>query len=242
MLDLVLEKSPRFLHANLKRCKANIELKANTATGDDPSNAIALDGVFRIMNTGSGSDCVITAQGNTGETAITVTAPSEIKVTLKADATMKVAFAEGELKTDTGIVWEKEDGTADDAPAAASLKPAGLTAAVEQDLDEEGNPMGPHTLRLTRAGEAATAKACRMDVTFLGAKVATGCGRDRNCNGPFTINPVGEIHADAVCGWDRVHDLKPNPTHFRIRGVNSHAKVYTLGVADNTHTANTSGE
>jgi hypothetical protein len=52
------------------------------------------------------------------------------------------------------------------------------------------------------------------------------------CKGPFRLDPVGEVHIDAVCSWRRPNCLKPNPTHLRIRAMNPHKKVRTLGVPD----------
>lgn len=215
MLDLVLEKNARFKHATLENCKAEIEFaKASESPKLDPVKAT---GVFSLVNSGNAIDAVITARGNLNRDA--TTEPKDIKVTLQADATITVSFAEGETKVDTGIVWEK-DGAADEAPT--TIKPKGMKAVVEQD-----DAQHPFTLRLTRTDGS---KAARIEVTFPGVEVATGCGRDENCNGPLTIKGVGEAHVDALCNWEKASGLKSNPTHLRIRTVNPHEKIYSIGV------------
>lgn len=215
MLDLVLEKNARFKHATLENCKAAIEF---AKASDSPKlDAVTATGVFSLVNSGNAVDAVITARGDLHRDA--TVEPKDVKVMLTADATIKVSFAEGETKVDTGIVWEK-DGAADEAPTA--IKPEGMKAVVEQD-----DAKHPFTLRLTRTDGS---KAARIDVTFTGVEVATGCGRDENCNGPLTIKGVGEAHVDALCNWEKASGLKSNPTHLRIRTVNPHEKIYSIGV------------
>ena len=216
MLDLVLEKNARFKHATLKNCKAEIEF-APEQKSPSASPAVKATGVFSLVNSGNAIDAVITARGDLHRDA--TTEPKDIKVTLTADATIKVSFAEGETKVDTGIVWEK-DGAADGAPT--TIKPEGMKAVAEQD-----DAKHPFTLRLTRTDGS---KAERLDVTLVGVEVATGCGRDENCNGPLTIKGVGEAHVDALCNWEKSSGLKSNPTHLRIHTVNPHEKIYSIGV------------
>ena len=216
MLDLVLEKNARFKHATLENCKAAIEF-APERKEEPKASAVTATGVFSLVNSGNAVDAVITARGNLHRDA--TTEPKDIKVTLTADATIKVSFAEGETKVDTGIVWEK-DGAADIEPTA--INPEGMKAAVEQD-----DAQHPFTLRLTRTDGS---KAERLDVTLVGVEVATGCGRDENCNGPLTIKGVGEAHVDALCNWEKASGLKSNPTHLRIHTVNPHEKIYSIGV------------
>ena len=216
MLDLVLEKNARFKHATLENCKASIEL-APKKTEEPKAEAVTATGVFSLVSSGNAVDAVITARGNLHRDA--TTEPKDIKVTLKADATIKVSFAKGETKVDTGIVWEK-DGAADEAPT--KIKPEGMKAVAEQD-----DAQHPFTLRLTRTDGS---KAERLDVTLVGVEVATGCGRDENCNGPLTIKGVGEAHVDALCNWEKASGLKSNPTHLRIHTVNPHEKIYSIGV------------
>ena len=214
MLDLVLEKNARFKHATLGNCKAEIVFVPEK-TEEPKLDAVKAAGVFSLVNSGNAVDVAITARGDLHRDA--TTEPKDIKVTLTADATITVAFAEGETKVDTGIVWEK-DGTADTAPT--TVKPEGMKAVVEQD-----DAKHPFTLRLTRTD---VSKAARIEVTFPGVEVATGCGRDENCNGPLTIKGVGEAHVDALCNWEKASGLKSNPTHLRIRTVNPHEKIYSL--------------
>ncbi len=243
MLKLKLTKDKRFMHDALSNCKVEIEFApasadyapANPGTPDlettDPNYvaptdqvgtaAVKAEGVFRIMDTGAGSDCVITARGElSGEEPLEVADPSAIKATLTADAVKRISFAKGVALVDTKIPW-----------AADEALPTVVGAAPGRSSN--------NTLTLTREHDDV---ACVMDIVFEGVTVATGRGDDPNCNGKFWINQVGEVHIDAVCNWARCSGLKPNPTHFRIRGVNSHAKIFTLGVKDATHTANTSGE
>ena len=216
MLGLVLEKNARFKHATLKNCKAEIEF-APEQKSPSASPAVKATGVFSLVSSGNAVDAAITARGDLHRDA--TTEPKDIKVMLTADATITVAFAEGETKVDTGIVWEK-DGAADEAPT--KVKPEGMKAVVEQD-----DAQHPFTLRLTRTDGS---KAARIEVTFQGVEVATGCGRDENCNGPLTIKGVGEAHVDALCNWEKSSGLKSNPTHLRIRTVNPHEKIYSIGV------------
>ena len=214
MLDLVLEKNARFKHATLGNCKAEIEFSPEQKSPTE-SPAVKATGVFSLVNSGNAVDAVITARGDLHRDA--TTEPKDIKVTLTADATITVAFAEGETEVDTGIVWEK-DGAADESPTA--VKPEGMKAVAKQD-----DAQHPFTLRLTRTDGS---KAARIDVTFPGVEVATGCGRDENCNGPLTIKGVGEAHVDALCNWEKASGLKSNPTHLRIRTVNPHEKIYSI--------------
>ena len=216
MLDLVLEKKTGLKHATLENCKAEIEL-APEKTEEPKAKAVKATGVFSLVSSGNAVDAAITARGDLHRDAITE--PKGIKVTLTADATIKVSFAEGETKVDTGIVWDK-DGAADEAPT--TIKPKGMKAEVIQD-----DAKHPFTLRLTRTDGS---KAERLDVTLVGVEVATGCGRDENCNGPLTIKGVGEAHVDALCNWEKASGLKSNPTHLRISTVNPHEKIYSIGV------------
>lgn len=217
MLDLVLEKNARFKHATLGNCKAAIEFSPEQKS-PSASPAVTATGVFSLVNSGNAVDAVITARGDLHRDA--TTEPKDIKVTLTADATITVSFAEGETEVDTGIVWENGEGGADTEPT--TVKPEGMKAVVKQDGAQH-----PHTLRLTRTDGS---KAARIDVTFPGVEVATGCGRDENFNGPLTIKGVGEAHVDALCNWEKASGLKSNPTHLRIRTVNPHEKIYTIGV------------
>ena len=216
MLDLVLEKKTGLKHATLENCKAEIEF-APEKTEEPKAKAVKATGVFSLVSSGNAVDAAITARGDLHRDAITE--PKGIKVTLTADATIKVSFAEGETKVDTGIVWEK-DGAADITPT--TIKPEGMKAEVIQD-----DAKHPFTLRLTRTDGS---KAERLDVTLVGVEVATGCGRDENCNGPLTIKGVGEAHVDALCNWEKANGLKSNPTHLRIHTVNPHEKIYSIGV------------
>lgn len=214
MLDLVLEKKTGLSHATLGNCKAEIEL---APASDSPKlDPVTATGVFSLVDSGNAVDAAITARVDINREA--TVEPKDIKVTLKADATITVAFAEGETVVDTGIVCEK-DGAAGKAP---TIKPDSITPTVEQDGVGK-----PHTLRLTRTDGS---KAARLEVTLLDVEVATGCGRDNNCDGPLTIKKVGEAHIDALCNWEKASGLKPNPTHLRIRTVNLHEKIYTIGV------------
>jgi hypothetical protein len=224
MLDLKLHPDARFMHEALTNCKATVELAPETGTA-----AIALKGVFRIMNTGNAADCVITARGElNGEDPIEVEEPSAIKATLTANFKRTVKFVNG--SADTGIVLP--DGTTDEFTGKVKV------AGADPELAAKDNGEGAPKTLLVNVADLKD----KEEVEFIGMTVATGEGRDPNCNGPFMINQVGEVHLDAVCGWARYRDLKPNPTHLRIRGVNSHAKIYTLGVKDATHTAHTCGE
>ena len=216
MLDLVLEKNARFKHATLGNCKAEIVFVPEK-TEEPKAEAVKATGVFSLVNSGNAVDVAITARGDLHRDA--TTEPKDIKVTLTADATITVAFAEGETEVDTGIVWEK-DGAADTEPT--TVKPEGMKAVVKQDGVNH-----PNTLRLTRTDGS---KAARIDVTFPDVEVATGCGRDENCNGPLTIKGVGEAHVDALCNWEKASGLKSNPTHLRISTVNPHEKIYTIGI------------
>lgn len=211
MLDLVLEKKTGLNHATLGNCKAEIEL-APEQKSPSPSPAVKATGVFSLVNSGNAVDVAITARGDLHRDA--TTEPKDIKVTLTADATITVAFAEGETKVDTGIVCEGGAGT------APSVKPESIKTTVEQDGVGK-----PHTLRLTRTDGS---KAARLEVTLLGVEVATGCGRDNHCDGPLTIKGVGEAHIDALCNWEKTSGLKDNPTHFRISTVNPHEKIYSI--------------
>ena len=213
MLDLVLEKKTGLRHATLGNCKAEIEL---APASDSPKlDPVTATGVFSLVNSGNAVDVAITARGDLNRDA--TTEPKDIKVTLKADATITVAFAEGETVVDTGIVCENGAGGAGKAP---TVKPDSITPNVEQDGVGK-----PHTLRLTRTDAS---KAARIAVTLLDVEVATGCGRDNNCDGPLTIKKVGEAHIDALCNWEKASGLKDNPTHLRISTVNPHEKIYSL--------------
>lgn len=216
MLDLVLEKKTGLKHATLENCKAEIEF-APEKTEEPKAKAVKATGVFSLVNSGNAVDVAITAHGDLHRDA--TTEPKDIKVTLKADATIKVSFAEGETEVDTGIVWEDEKGTQLQPP---KVKPEGMKPAPKKDEGEHH-----FTLRLTRTDGS---KAERLDVTLIGVEVATGCGRDENCNGPLTIKGVGEAHVDALCNWEKSSGLKSNPTHLRIRTVNPHEKIYSIGV------------
>lgn len=269
MLDLKLHPDVRFMHEALTNCKATIELAAasddyapaveevsHPATAEDVTNGLAtaegetvvdtpatpqvgdaaveLKGVFRIMNTGNAADCVITARGELdGEEPLQVAEPAAIKATLTANFKRKVTFTGGQA--DTGIVLP--DGTTTDFTDKVKVAGADPDELVAIDHGEGA----PKSLGI-KVATLGTEKPADAEAEFVGMTVATGEGRDPNCNGPFMINQVGEVHLDAVCGWARYRGLKPNPTHLRIRGVNSHAKIYTLGVKDNTHTAHTCGE
>ena len=213
MLDLVLEKKTGLSHATLGNCKAEIEL---APASDSPKlDPVKATGVFSLVNSGNAVDVAITARGDLHRDA--TTEPKDIKVTLTADATITVAFAEGETKVDTGIVCENGEGGVGTAP---SVKPESIKTTVEQD-----DAKHPFTLRLTRTDGS---KAARIPVTLLGIEVAKGCGRDTNCDGPLTIKKVGEAHIDALCNWEKASGLKSNPTHFRISTVNPHEKIYSL--------------
>ena len=213
MLDLVLEKKTGLNHATLGNCKAEIEL---APASDSPKlDAVKATGVFSLVNSGNAVDVAITARGDLNREA--TTEPKDIKVTLTADATITVAFAEGETEVDTGIICEDGKGGAGVAP---SVKPEGMKATSKQ------NGAGhPFTLHLARTD---VSKAARIQVTLLGIEVAKGCGRDTNCDGPLTIKKVGEAHVDALCNWEKASGLKANPTHFRISTVNAHEKIYSL--------------
>ena len=213
MLDLVLEKKTGLSHATLGNCKAEIEL-APAQKSPSESPAVKATGVFSLVNSGNAVDVAITARGDLHRDA--TTEPKDIKVTLTADATITVAFAEGETEVDTGIVWEGETGTQLQPP---KVKPEGMKAEPKKDENH------PFTLRLTRTDGS---KAARLEVTLLDVEVATGCGRDTNCDGPLTIKKVGEAHIDALCNWEKASGLKANPTHFRISTVNAHEKIYSL--------------
>ena len=213
MLDLVLEKKTGLSHATLGNCKAEIVL-APEKTEEPKVQAVKATGVFSLVNSGNAVDVAITARGDLHRDA--TTEPKDVKVTLKADATITVAFAEGETEVDTGIVWEDDKGTQLDPP---TVKPEGINAQPKQGESKR------FTLRLIRTDGS---KAARIPVTLLGVEVATGCGRDSNCDGPLTIKKVGEAHVDALCNWERASDLKANPTHFRISTVNAHEKIYSL--------------
>lgn len=215
MLDLVLEKKAGLRGADLKNCRAEIELAPSSS--DPVLEAVTAEGVFSLVNSGNAVDAAITARGVIGREA--AVEPKDIKVKLTADATIKVSFAEGETVVDTGIIWEDGAGGAGKSP---SVKPDSITATAEQD-----DAKHPFTLRLTRKDAS---KAARLEVTLLDVEVATGCGRDNNCNGPLTIKAVGEAHVDALCHWESASGLKANPTHFRISTVNPHEKIYTIGV------------
>ena len=212
MLDLVLEKKTGLSHATLGNCKAEIVL--SPASESPKLEEVKATGVFSLVDSGNAVDAAITARVDLNREA--TTEPKDIKVTLKADATITVAFAEGETVVDTGIVWEDEKGTAAKEP---SVKPDSITASAQQDENKR------FTLRLTRTDGS---KATRLEVTLLGVEVATGCGRDNNCDGPLTIKKVGEAHIDALCNWEKASGLKANPTHFRISTVNTHEKIYSL--------------
>lgn len=213
MLDLVLEKKAGLRGADLKNCIAKIELAPATET--PKAEAVTAAGVFSLVNSGNAVDAAITARGVIGREA--AVEPKDIKVTLTADATIKVSFAEGETEVDTGIIWDNGKGAGADAP---SVKPDSITPSAKQD-----DAKHPFTLRLTRTDGS---KAAKLEVTLLGVEVATGCGRDNNCNGPLTIKAVGEAHVDALCHWESVSGLKANPTHFRISTVNPHEKIYSI--------------
>lgn len=214
MLDLVLEKKTGFSHATLGNCKAEIELSPEQKS-PSPSPAVKATGVFSLVNSGNAVNVAITARGDLHRDA--TTEPKDVKVTLKADATIKVSFAEGETEVDTGIVCENGEGGAGTAP---SVKPESIKTAVKQD-----DAQHPFTLRLTRTDGS---KAARLEVTLLDVEVATGCGRDNHCDGPLTIKGVGEAHIDALCNWEKASGLKANPTHFRISTVNTHEKIYSI--------------
>lgn len=212
MLDLVLEKKAGLRGADLKNCRAKIELAP--ASSDPVLEAVKVDGVFSLVNSGNSVDAAITARGVIDREA--AVEPKDIKVTLKADATIKVSFAEGETEVDTGIICENGEGVAGKEP---SVKPDSITPTVSQNENKR------FTIHLTRTDGS---KAARLEVTLLGVEVATGCGRDNNCDGPVTIKKVGEAHVDALCNWERTSDLKANPTHFRISTVSPHEKIYSI--------------
>ena len=214
MLDLVLEKKTGLRHATLENCKAAIVLAP--ASTEPKLEEVKASGVFSLVSSGNAVDAAITARCDLKREA--TTEPKDIKVTLTADATITVAFAEGEAEVDTGIIWENDEGSAG-APEP-SIKPEGMKATPKQ------NGAGhPFTLRLTRTDAS---KAARIPVTLVGIEVAKGCGRDTNCDGPLTIKKVGEAHIDALCNWEKASGLKANPTHFRISTVNTHEKIYSL--------------
>ena len=213
MLDLVLEKKAGLRGADLKNCRAKIELAP--ASSDPVLEAVKVAGVFSLVNSGNSVDAAITARGVIGREA--AVEPKDIKVTLTADATIKVSFAEGETVVDTGIICEDGKGSAGIAP---TVKPEGMKAEPKQGKNKR------FTLHLTRTDGS---KAAKLEVTLLGVEVATGCGRDNNCNGPVTIKAVGEAHVDALCHWESASGLKANPTHFRISTVNPHEKIYSIG-------------
>lgn len=212
MLDLVLEKKAGLRGADLKNCRAKIELAP--ASSDPVLEAVKVAGVFSLVNSGNAVDAAITARGVIGREA--AVEPKDIKVTLKADATIKVSFAEGETEVDTGIICENGEGAAGIPP---TVKPEGIKAQPKQGESKR------FTLHLSRTDGS---KAARIPVTLLGVEVATGCGRDSNCNGPVTIKKVGEAHVDALCHWESASGLKANPTHFRISTVNPHEKIYSI--------------
>ena len=213
MLDLVLEKKTGLSHATLGNCKAEIVL-APEQKSPSASPAVKANGVFSLVNSGNAVDVAITARGDLHRDA--TTEPKDIKVTLKADATIKVSFAEGETEVDTGIICENGEGGAGSAP---TVKPEGIKAQPKQGESKR------FTLHLSRTDGS---KAARLEVTLLDVEVATGCGRDSNCDGPLTIKKVGEAHVDALCNWESASGLKANPTHFRISTVNPHEKIYSL--------------
>ena len=213
MLDLVLEKTTGLRHATLENCKAEIVL---SPASDSPKlEEVKATGVFSLVDSGNAVDAAITARVDLNREA--TTEPKDIKVTLTADATITVAFAEGETEVDTGIIWENGKGAGADAP---SVKPDSITPSAKQT-----DAKHPFTLRLTRTDGS---KAARIQVTLLGIEVAKGCGRDTNCDGHLTIKKVGEAHVDALCNWEKASGLKANPTHFRISTVNAHEKIYSL--------------
>ena len=212
MLDLVLEKKAGLRGADLKNCRAKIELAP--ASSDPVLEAVNVAGVFSLVNSGNSVDAAITARGVIGREA--AVEPKDIKVKLTADATIKVSFAEGETEVDTGIICESAEGAAGIPP---TVKPEGIKAQPKQGESKR------FTLHLTRTDGS---KAAKLEVTLLGVEVATGCGRDNNCNGPVTIKKVGEAHVDALCHWESASGLKANPTHFRISTVNPHEKIYTI--------------
>ena len=212
MLDLVLEKKAGLRGADLKNCRAEIELAP--ASESPKVDAVTAAGVFSLVNSGNSVDAAITARGVIGREA--AVEPKDIKVTLTADATIKVSFAEGETEVDTGIICENGEGGAGVAP---SVKPEGMKAIPKQGKNKR------FTLHLTRTDGS---KAARLEVTLLNVEVATGCGRDNHCDGPLTIKAVGEAHVDALCHWESASGLKANPTHFRISTVNPHEKIYSI--------------
>lgn len=216
MLELKLTPDLRFLHDELKKCKAEIELKPNTAESGDPNNDVTAKGVFRLMDTGNAVDCVITASGCIKE-AIDVANPAAIKAKLTADFERTMVFTAGSC--DTGIPVKA------DASLKSKVKVNG-TSVTSGNINEEGDTV---VLTVTDLNGKAT-------VTFEGVEVASGVGEDLLCDGLFHIDPVGEVHIDAVCSYARPHDLKPNPTHMRIRAVDPHKKVITLGVNDGEYT------
>jgi hypothetical protein len=212
MLELKLTPDLRFLHDELKKCKAEIELKPNTAESGDP-NDVTAKGVFRLMDTGNAVDCVITASGCIEE-AIDVANPAVIKAKLTADFERTMVFTAGSC--DTGIPVKA------DASLNNKVKVNGTDATVTESGD---------TVVLGASGVDG-----KVTVTFEGVEVASGVGEDPLCDGSFKIDPVGEVHIDAVCSYAKPHDLKPNPTHMRIRAVDPHKKVITLGVNDGEYT------
>ena len=214
MLDLVLEKKTGLSHATLGNCKAEIEL-APEQKSPSASPAVKATGVFSLVNSGNAVDVAITARGDLHRDA--TTEPKDVKVTLTADATITVAFAEGETEVDTGIICENGEGGPGTSPI---VKPEGIKAQPKQG---EGKRF---TLHLSRTD---VSKAARLEVTLLDVEVATGCGRDNDFNGPLTIKGVGEAHIDALCNWEKASGLKANPTHFRISTVNPHEKIYSIG-------------
>lgn len=226
MLDLVLEPKGGFLHADLTNRKATIHFK--DAVEADPSAeppvlaspAVEATGVFDLVSTCTSIDASITARCSlASETEIA--SPSAIKVSLVADATKNVAFAKGELTVDTGIAWQDSAGAALPVP---TITPSALTVTATKAAGAS-----VFTLKLTRVSSTVSEK---VDVTFTGVEVATGVGRDANCNGKFSLKPVGEVHVDALSSWCRCSGTKPNPTHFSIRALDPHTVVRTLGVSD----------
>ena len=151
MLDLVLEKTTGLRHATLENCKAEIVL---SPASDSPKlEEVKATGVFSLVDSGNAVDAAITARVDLNREA--TTEPKDIKVTLTADATITVAFAEGETEVDTGIICEDGKGGAGVAP---SVKPEGMKATPKQ-VDAKH----PFTLHLTRTDGS---KAARLEVTL----------------------------------------------------------------------------
>lgn len=221
MLNLKLTVDQRFMLDEMVNRKAVVTIvpeKAEDSSWNAQASVTSVAGTFNIFNAGAAKNCAITADAECPVLGARYEVPSDLAVTLTADAIKRVHFPKGVTSVDTKLhAGDSETFT---------VTPTGYSAAAVGDA-------GKKTIVVTRTSGTDDAV---VDITFKAINVATGTGEDPNCNGLFYMKPnLGTVHIDAVCEWAHYAGMKPNPTHLNVRALDPHTFAFTLEMPTGLH-------